>query len=132
MRHFDVQMIGGMTLHRGRIAEMKTGEGKTLVATLSVYLNALTRKGVRVVTVMTTSPAVMRWMRPLYEFLGLTVALSLQGRPAKRSAVLISATLPTAPTTSLALTIFATTWRSRWKIKSSSLHYAIVDKSTPS
>ena len=51
MRHFDVQLIGGMTLHRGTIAEMKTGEGKTLVATLPVYLNALTGKGVHVVTV---------------------------------------------------------------------------------
>ena len=74
MRHFDVQMLGGITLHEGRIAEMRTGEGKTLVATLPVYLNALTGKGVYVVTVndyLATRDA--NWMRPLYEFLGLRV-----------------------------------------------------------
>ncbi len=65
MRHFDVQMVGGMTLHRGRIAEMKTGEGKTLVATLAVYLNALTRKGVHVVTVNDyLARRDAEWMRP--------------------------------------------------------------------
>lgn len=81
MRHFDVQMIGGMTLHRGRIAEMKTGEGKTLVATLSVYLNALTRKGVHVVTVNDyLARRDAEWMRPLYEFLGLTVGVIFAGQ----------------------------------------------------
>ncbi|QTF94058.1 preprotein translocase subunit SecA [Halomonas sp. BM-2019] len=74
MRHFDVQMIGGMTLNSGRIAEMKTGEGKTLVATLSVYLNALPGKGVHVVTVNDyLARRDAEWMRPLYEFLGLSV-----------------------------------------------------------
>ena len=74
MRHFDVQMLGGMTLHNGRIAEMRTGEGKTLVATLPVYLNALTGRGVYVVTVneyLASRDA--NWMRPLYEFLGVSV-----------------------------------------------------------
>ena len=73
MRHFDVQMIGGMVLHSGRIAEMKTGEGKTLVATLAVYLNALTGKGVHVVTVNDyLARRDAEWMSQLYGFLGLT------------------------------------------------------------
>ncbi len=76
MRHFDVQLIGGMTLHEGRIAEMRTGEGKTLVATLAVYLNALSGKGVHVVTVNDyLARRDANWMRPLYEFLGLSVGI---------------------------------------------------------
>ncbi|MFI8480049.1 preprotein translocase subunit SecA [Pseudomonas sp. NPDC078700] len=76
MRHFDVQLIGGMTLHEGKIAEMRTGEGKTLVATLAVYLNALSGKGVHVVTVNDyLARRDANWMRPLYEFLGLTVGI---------------------------------------------------------
>ncbi|PIU40314.1 MAG: preprotein translocase subunit SecA, partial [Candidatus Omnitrophica bacterium CG07_land_8_20_14_0_80_50_8] len=74
MRHFDVQLIGGMALHRGKIAEMATGEGKTLVATLAVYLNALTGKGVHVVTVNDyLAKRDREWMGPIYEFLGLTI-----------------------------------------------------------
>ncbi|MGM0614428.1 MAG: preprotein translocase subunit SecA [Pseudomonadota bacterium] len=81
MRHFDVQMVGGMTLHRGRIAEMKTGEGKTLVATLAVYLNALPAKGVHVVTVNDyLARRDAEWMRPLYEFLGLSVGVIFAGQ----------------------------------------------------
>ncbi|WP_108682756.1 preprotein translocase subunit SecA [Methyloceanibacter sp. wino2] len=73
-RHFDVQLIGGMVLHEGRIAEMKTGEGKTLVATLPVYLNALTGKGVHVVTVNDyLAKRDAAWMGQIYSFLGLTV-----------------------------------------------------------
>ncbi|WPC04276.1 preprotein translocase subunit SecA [Pseudomonas benzenivorans] len=76
MRHFDVQLIGGMTLHEGKIAEMRTGEGKTLVATLAVYLNALSGKGVHVVTVNDyLARRDANWMRPLYEFLGLSVGI---------------------------------------------------------
>lgn len=76
MRHFDVQLIGGMTLHEGMIAEMRTGEGKTLVGTLAVYLNALSGKGVHVVTVNDyLARRDANWMRPLYEFLGLTVGI---------------------------------------------------------
>jgi preprotein translocase subunit SecA len=76
MRHFDVQLIGGMVLHHGNIAEMTTGEGKTLVATLPVYLNALTGDGVHVVTVNDYLARRDReWMGPLYEFLGLTVGV---------------------------------------------------------
>ncbi|MCK2182645.1 preprotein translocase subunit SecA [Halomonas getboli] len=81
MRHFDVQMIGGITLNGGRIAEMKTGEGKTLVGTLSVYLNALPGEGVHVVTVNDyLARRDADWMRPLYEFLGLTVGTIYAGQ----------------------------------------------------
>ncbi len=80
MRHFDVQLIGGIILHQGRIAEMKTGEGKTLVATLPVYLNALTGKGVHVITVNDyLAKRDSEWMGKLYRFLGLTVGLAIQG-----------------------------------------------------
>ncbi len=76
MRHFDVQLIGGMVLHQGRIAEMRTGEGKTLVATLAAYLNALPGKGVHVVTVNDyLARRDAAWMGPLYDFLGLTVGV---------------------------------------------------------
>ena len=76
MRHFDVQLIGGIVLHRGRIAEMKTGEGKTLVATLPAYLNALAGKGVHVVTVNDyLARRDSEWMGRLYRFLGLSVGV---------------------------------------------------------
>ena len=80
MRHFDVQLIGGIILHQGRIAEMKTGEGKTLVATLPVYLNALTGKGVHVITVNDyLAKRDSEWMGKVYKFLGLTVGLAIAG-----------------------------------------------------
>ncbi|MDB5681455.1 MAG: preprotein translocase subunit SecA [Sphingomonas bacterium] len=76
MRHFDVQMVGGVVLHRGEIAEMRTGEGKTLVATLAVYLNALTGKGVHVITVNDYLAARdAEWMGRIYKFLGMTVGV---------------------------------------------------------
>ncbi|HFB65065.1 MAG TPA: preprotein translocase subunit SecA [Aeromonadales bacterium] len=81
LRHFDVQLIGGIVLHSGKIAEMRTGEGKTLVATLPVYLNALTGKGVHVITVndyLATRDA--EWMRPVYEALGLTLGIIVNGQ----------------------------------------------------
>ena len=78
MRHFDVQLIGGMTLHQGKIAEMRTGEGKTLTATLAVYLNALSGKGVHVVTVNDyLAGRDAQWMGRLYNFLGLSVGVNL-------------------------------------------------------
>ena len=80
MRHYDVQLVGGAVLHRGRIAEMKTGEGKTLVATLPVVLNALTGKGVHVITVndyLASRDA--EWMGQLYNFLGLSVGINVHG-----------------------------------------------------
>lgn len=80
MRHFDVQLIGGIILHQGRIAEMKTGEGKTLVATLPVYLNALTGEGVHVITVNDyLAKRDSEWMGKVYRFLGLTVGLVIAG-----------------------------------------------------
>ncbi len=81
MRHFDVQILGGIVLHKGRIAEMKTGEGKTLVATLPAYLNALTAKGVHIVTVNDyLASRDSKWMGEIYNFLGLTVGLIVHGK----------------------------------------------------
>ena len=80
MRHYDVQLVGGMILHSGRISEMKTGEGKTLMATLAIYLNALTSKGVHIVTVNDyLARRDMEIMRPLYNFLGLSVGVIVNG-----------------------------------------------------
>jgi preprotein translocase subunit SecA len=76
LRHYDVQVIGGMTLHQGRIAEMRTGEGKTLVATLPIYLNALTGRGAHLVTVNDyLARRDARWMAPIYQALGLSVGV---------------------------------------------------------
>lgn len=82
LRHFDVQMIGGMVLHEGNIAEMRTGEGKTLVATLPAYLNALTERGVHIVTVNDyLAKRDSRWMAPVFEFLGLKVGVIYPDMP---------------------------------------------------
>ncbi len=79
-RHFDVQLIGGMVQHEGKISEMKTGEGKTLVATLPVYLNALAGRGVHVVTVNDyLAKRDAEWMGQIYKFLGLTVGIIVHG-----------------------------------------------------
>ena len=89
MRHFDVQLLGGMALHHGKIAEMGTGEGKTLTGTLPVYLNALSGKGVHVVTVNDyLARRDAEWMSKLYGFLGLTVGVNVPGmeREAKQAA----------------------------------------------
>lgn len=98
MRHFDVQLIGGMVLNEGKIAEMRTGEGKTLVATLAVYLNALTSKGVHVVTVNDyLAKRDANWMRPLYEFLDMSVGVVFSGqeRDDKKAAYLCDITYGT-------------------------------------
>src|SRR5450759_1619263 len=80
MRHFDVQLMGGMVLHKGKIAEMKTGEGKTLVATLPCYLNALAGKGVHVVTVNDyLAKRDSEWMGRIYNFLGMTTGVIVHG-----------------------------------------------------
>ncbi len=80
LRHFDVQLLGGIILHKGKIAEMKTGEGKTLVGTLPVYLNALTEKGVHIVTVNDyLAKRDSEWMGPIFQFLGMTVGLVQHG-----------------------------------------------------
>lgn len=89
MRHYHVQLIGGITIHRGKIAEMRTGEGKTLMCTLPAYLNALAGQGVHVVTVNDYLAARdAKWMEPLYNFLGMTVGIAVPNMPpeAKRSA----------------------------------------------
>jgi len=89
MRHFDVQLVGGITLHQGKIAEMRTGEGKTLVATLPAYLNALSGEGVHVVTVNEyLAQRDSDWMGPIFRFLGLTVGVikNAQTPPEKRAA----------------------------------------------
>ncbi len=80
MRHFDAQLIGGMVLHQGKIAEMKTGEGKTLAATLPAYLNSLTGKGVHIITVNDyLARRDTEWMGKIYSFLGLSVGCILHG-----------------------------------------------------
>jgi len=80
MRPFDVQLIGGIVLHQGKIAEMRTGEGKTLMATMPAYLNALMGKSVHIVTVNDyLARRDAEWMRPIYEFLGLTVGINVNG-----------------------------------------------------
>ena len=114
LRHFDVQLIGGMVLHQGKIAEMRTGEGKTLVATLPAYLNALPGKGTHIVTVNEyLAQRDADWMAPIFHFLGLTVGVvQARVRPPTRSARPTAPTSPTAPTTSSASTTCATTSRS--------------------
>ena len=102
MRPYRVQLVGGIVLHQGRIAEMKTGEGKTLVATLPAYLNALTGKGVHVVTVNDyLAKRDSEWMGKVHRFLGLKVGLSSARTPTPP-------TSPTAPTTRWASTTSAT------------------------
>ena len=98
MRPFDVQIIGGLVLHEGKIAEMKTGEGKTLAATMPVYLNALTGKGVHVVTVNDyLAKRDAEWMGPIYQFLGLSVGVIVHGLddPQRREAYLADITYGT-------------------------------------
>ena len=88
LRHFDVQLIGGIALHNGKVAEMRTGEGKTLVATMPAYLNALTGKGVHLVTVNDyLAKRDAEWMKPIYKFLGLVVGINVSGiGPAEKQA----------------------------------------------
>lgn len=103
MRHFDVQLIGGMVLHSGRIAEMRTGEGKTLVATLAVYLSALAGKGVHVVTVNDYLAARdAAEMGRLYSFLGLTTGVIVPNMPDDARRQLMRLILRTARTTNSA------------------------------
>jgi preprotein translocase subunit SecA len=132
LRHFDVQLIGGMVLHEGKIAEMRTGEGKTLVATLPLYLNALPGNGVHLVTVNDyLARRDARWMGPIYHFLGLSVgvlqeaARTENGRkaflfdPERVSSQEDVHQLRMGRTTSLASTTCATTWRAAWRHASS-------------
>lgn len=130
MRHFDVQLIGGLALHEGKIAEMRTGEGKTLVATLPAYLNALYGKGVHIVTVNDyLAKRDADWMQPLYQFLGLSVGVIQAGltAPERRQAYAADITYGTNNEfgfdylrDNMVLSIEEQTQRS--------LHYAIVDE----
>jgi preprotein translocase subunit SecA len=121
MRHYDVQLIGGMVLHLGKIAEMRTGEGKTLVATLPTYLNALEGKGVHVITVNDyLARRDAAWMGKLYSWLGPERRRRVPGHAALRTSMPpMRPTSPTAPTTNSASTTCATTWRCRRKTASS-------------
>jgi len=111
MRHFDVQLMGGQALHEGSVAEMRTGEGKTLVATLPVYLNALSGEGVHVVTVNDyLAKRDAEWMGPLYRALGLTVGIIQHDPIPPRGANSTTATSPTSPTTKSVSTTCAITW----------------------
>lgn len=121
MRHFDVQLIGGIFLHNGHIAEMRTGEGKTLVATLPAYLNALTGKGVHVITVNDyLAKRDSEWMGKIYKFLGLSVGVILANQERglddfERKKLLMNVILPTERTMNSVLTILETTWPAAWK-----------------
>ena len=114
LRHFDVQLVGGMVLHEGRIAEMKTGEGKTLVATLPLYLNAIAGVNVQLVTVNDyLARRDAAWMGPIYQALGVSVGVIQNMMPDDERRTATSATSRTAPTLSSASTTCATTWRRR-------------------
>ena len=130
-RHYDVQLIGGMVLHAGAIAEMKTGEGKTLTATLPVFLNTLAGDGVHLVTVNDyLARRDAEWMKPIYDMLGVTVGVIQSDDATRRAAPgLRRPTSPTGPTPSSASTTCATTWRRRSRSASSaSTPFAIVDE----
>jgi preprotein translocase subunit SecA len=114
MRHFDVQLIGGMVLNSNRIAEMKTGEGKTLTATLPAYLNALSGRGVHVVTVNDyLAKRDAEANRPLFTFLGMTVDCNVPGMDASQKRDAYAADITYGTRTNLASITCATTWRSR-------------------
>ena len=115
-RPFYVQLLGGIILHQGRIAEMKTGEGKTLVATMPAYLNALTGKGVHIVTVNDYLVSVgAEEMGKVYGFLGLTTGIVVHGQSNEAKSRRTKQISPTVPTTNLALITSEITW---WSIKS--------------
>ncbi len=130
MRHFDVQLIGGMALHEGKIAEMRTGEGKTLTATLAVYLNALAGKGVHVVTVndyLASRDA--QWMGRLYGFLGLTVGVSLSQMPREEKQAAYNADITYGTNNEYGFDYLRDNmvYETRDRVQRG-LHYAIVDE----
>jgi preprotein translocase subunit SecA len=130
MRHFDVQLIGGMALHQGKIAEMRTGEGKTLVATLPVYLNALEGKGVHLVTVNDyLARRDAEWMGRLYTFLGLTVGVNVPGmqRDEKQAAFAADVTYGTNNEFGFDYLRDNMVYEVRDRV-ARGLHYAIVDE----
>ncbi len=130
MRHFDVQLIGGMVLHGGNIAEMRTGEGKTLMSTLSTYLNALPAKGVHIVTVNDyLAKRDAEWMRPLYEFLGLTVDINLHGLTQEEKQKAYAADITYGTNNEFGFDYLRDNMVFAWKDKAQrGLYYAIVDE----
>ena len=131
MRHFDVQLMGGMALHEGKIAEMRTGEGKTLMATLPVYLNALAGKGVHVVTVNDyLARRDAEWMGRLYTFLGLTVGVNVPGmsREEKQTAFAADVTYGTNNEFGFDYLRDNMVYEVSERVMSRGQHYAIVDE----
>ena len=127
MKHFPVQIIGGIVLHQGRIAEMKTGEGKTLVATLPAYLNALTGEGVHIVTVNDyLAKRDSEWMGKLYRFLGLKIGLIIHEKSNEQRQEAYNADITYELTTKWDLTIFVIIWFSIRKIKYSAAMYSLL------
>jgi len=130
MRHFDVQLIGGMVLHDGKIAEMRTGDGKTLTATLAVYLNALAGKGVHVVTVndyLASRDA--QWMGQLYNYLGLTVGINLPQMPREEKQAAYNADITYGTNNEYGFDYLRDNmvYETRDRVQRK-LHYAIVDE----
>lgn len=130
LRHFDVQMIGGMVLHQGSISEMRTGEGKTLVATLAAYLNALTGKGVHIVTVNDyLAERDANWMGPIYEFLGLTVGVIKSGQSQEEKRVAYQADISYGTNNEFGFDYLRDNMAFRLEDKmQKELHFAIVDE----
>ena len=130
MRHFDMQLIGGIALHEGKIAEMRTGEGKTLVATLPVYLNALTGKGVHVVTVNDyLARRDAEWMGKIYRFLGTTVGVVVSGMESDEKRAAYGADITYGTNNEYGFDYLRDNMAFRLQDKvQRSLHYAIVDE----
>jgi len=130
MRHFDVQLIGGMVLHTGKISEMRTGEGKTLVATLAAYLNALPAKGVHIVTVNEyLAQRDADWMGPVYRFLGLTVGVVKSGQTAEEKRAAYGADITYGTNNEFGFDYLRDNLAFRLEDRTQrSLHYAIVDE----
>jgi preprotein translocase subunit SecA len=130
LRHFDVQLIGGMVLHEGKISEMKTGEGKTLVATLAAYLNAIPGRGVHLITVndyLASRDA--QWMSPIYEFLGMTVGVIQSMQPAQLKRTAYNADITYGTNNEYGFDYLRDNMALRLQDKvQRDLHYAIVDE----
>ncbi len=129
-RHFDVQLLGGMVLHQGKIAEMKTGEGKTLAATLPAYLNALTGQGVHIVTVNDyLAKRDATWMGPIYEFLGLKVGYLVHGLPPQERRLAYQADITYGTNNEFGFDYLRDNMaRSREELVQRGLNFAIVDE----
>lgn len=130
LRHFDVQLIGGIVLHSGKISEMRTGEGKTLVATLPAYLNALTGRGVHIVTVNDyLAKRDAEWMRPVYEFLDITVGINVSDLPFDQKKAAYQADITYSTNNELGFDYLRDnmSFTEEGKVQRD-LHYAIVDE----